>query len=85
MRCLCAGAETTQNRYQDAYSHMLPDFGIMPDFTRFYWLARCHEYSVGGSTAVRNMKTINLLIILTLTLTLTRYKRLQFEKKVKIV
>jgi len=48
-------------------------------------LARCHEYSVGGSTAVRNMKTINLLIILTLTLTLTRYKRLQFEKNVKIV
>jgi len=27
-----------------AYSHMLPDFGTMPDFTRFYWLARCHEY-----------------------------------------
>ena len=41
--------------------------------------------TVGGSTALRNMKTINLLTILTLTLTLTRYKRLQFEKNVKMV
>ena len=30
----------------DAYSHMLPDFGTMPDFTRFYWLARCQQHDV---------------------------------------
>jgi len=23
---------------RDAYSHMLPDFGTIVDFTRFYWL-----------------------------------------------